>query len=125
MAIDTILLIEDDESIREITKELLETEGYKTVVAANGQIALDILNACTNGDLPKVILLDLMMPVMDGWQFMEQKRLNDKLSNIPVVAFSALEERKISSARTDDVIRKPIHPEMMLKVIQKYCRGEH
>jgi CheY-like chemotaxis protein len=61
-----------------------------------------------------------MMPVMDGWQFMEKKRLDKRLDAIPVVAFSALEERKISAAHTDDVIRKPINPDAMIKVIQKY-----
>jgi CheY-like chemotaxis protein len=115
----SILLIEDDDSIREITKELLESEGYCLSTAANGQAALEIL--CAMDPLPCLILLDLMMPVMDGWQFMEKKRLDPKLNAIPVVAFSALEERKISAARTDDVIRKPINPEAMLKVIEKYC----
>lgn len=119
MSHSTILLIEDDESIREITQELLESEGYSVASAANGQAALELLNSMD--PLPCLILLDLMMPVMDGWQFMEKKRLAPRLNAIPVVAFSALEERKISAARTDDVIRKPINPDVMIKVIKKYC----
>lgn len=116
---NTILLIEDDDSIREITQELLESEGYGVATAANGQAALEKLKAMET--LPCLILLDLMMPVMDGWQFMEKKRVDARLNSIPVVAFSALEERKISAARTDDVIRKPINPDVMIKVIKKYC----
>lgn len=119
MVNNKILLIEDDDSIREITQELLESEGYVVATAANGKTALEQLKSMDT--LPCLILLDLMMPVMDGWQFMEQKRMDTKLNAIPVVAFSALEERKISAARTDDVIRKPINPDVMIKVIKKYC----
>ena len=119
MGYSSILLIEDDDSIREITQELLESEGYGVSSAANGQAALDVLSQMD--PLPCLILLDLMMPVMDGWQFMEKKRLDPRLNAIPVVAFSALEERKISAAKTDDVIRKPINPDVMIKVIEKYC----
>ncbi len=117
------MLIEDDDAIREITRELLESEGYKVATAANGQKALELL--ATMDPLPCLILLDLMMPVMDGWQFMEKKRADSKLNAIPVVAFSALEERKISTARTDDVIRKPINPDVMIKIIKKYCPPGH
>lgn len=116
---NVILLIEDDDSIREITKELLETEGYRVTSASNGKAALDLLAGMI--ELPNLILLDLMMPVMDGWAFMERKRLDQRLASIPIIAFSALEERKISSAKADDVIRKPASPDVMLKVIQKYC----
>lgn len=119
MTNNTILLIEDDDSIREITQELLESEGYGVATAANGKAALELLQSMPT--LPCLILLDLMMPVMDGWQFMEKKRIDPKLNAIPVVAFSALEERKITAARTDDVIRKPINPDVMIKVIKKYC----
>lgn len=114
-----ILLIEDDDSIREITQELLETEGYQVASASNGKTALEML--CKMTTPPTLILLDLMMPVMDGWEFMERKRLDERLAPIPVIAFSALEERKISSAKTDDVIRKPANPDVMLGVIRKYC----
>lgn len=120
---NTILLIEDDDSIREITQELLESEGYNVATAANGHAALELLHSMRD-DLPCLILLDLMMPVMDGWQFMEKKRVDPQLNAIPVVAFSALEERKISAARTDDVIRKPINPDVMIKVIKKYCQTD-
>jgi CheY-like chemotaxis protein len=120
LAYSSILLIEDDDSIREITQELLESEGYGVATAANGQAALEVLSGMN--PLPCLILLDLMMPVMDGWQFMEKKRLDPRLNAIPVVAFSALEERKISAAKTDDVIRKPINPDVMIKVIEKYCQ---
>lgn len=113
-----ILLIEDDDSIREYTEDMLRQEGYQVLAAANGKAALDILEKLDF--IPKVILLDLQMPVMDGWQFMERKKANRRLEHIPVVAFSALEDRKISAAKTDDVIKKPLNPELMLQVIGKY-----
>lgn len=116
---NVIMIIEDDDAIREITQELLETYDYGVASAANGKDALDLLERMAI--IPKLILLDLMMPVMDGWEFMERKRLNAKLAQIPVIAFSALEERKISSAHTDDVIRKPVSPDVLLSVVRKYC----
>jgi CheY-like chemotaxis protein len=113
------MLIEDDESIREYTEEFLQSEGYNVATAVNGQAALELL--IKMDPLPRLILLDLLMPVMDGWQFMEKKRLDPRLNDIPVVAFSGQENSRISAARTDDVIRKPINPEVMLKVVRKYC----
>ena len=74
MSHSTILLIEDDDSIREITQELLESEGYGVSTAANGQAALE--NLAKMEPLPCLILLDLMMPVMDGLTMLEKLRLD-------------------------------------------------
>ena len=62
-----VLIVEDDESIREMMRHVLEIEGYSVSIANNGKEALDSLNQ--DSDLPSIILLDLMMPVLDGWQF--------------------------------------------------------
>jgi CheY-like chemotaxis protein len=80
-----ILVVDDDEFIREALCEALEVEGYRVTVAGNGAEALAKLGA----DLPNVILLDLMMPVMNGWQFRERQLADPRLSPIPVIVLSA------------------------------------
>ncbi len=81
-----ILVVEDDDDIRDSLKELLEEEGYDIDTAANGLQALARMQGPT---LPHVILLDLMMPVMDGWQFQQELRQVPAYSEIPVIVISA------------------------------------
>src|SRR5690349_12155021 len=76
-----VLLVEDEEESRESLQEILELEGYHVVTAANGQEALDKMNKIE----PCVILLDLFMPVMDGWQFLERLRSEGRLGNLKIL----------------------------------------
>ena len=77
-----ILVVDDDPDIRDSLREVLEDEGYGTSCVANGREALDFLRS---GKRPCVILLDLMMPVMDGWQFLEEQKRDPALAAIPVL----------------------------------------
>jgi CheY-like chemotaxis protein len=81
-----ILIVDDDADIREALTELLTAEGYQVVAVANGQSALDQLQA---GPRPTVIILDLMMPVMNGWDFRLQQQQDPALSAIPVIILTA------------------------------------
>jgi CheY-like chemotaxis protein len=81
-----ILLVEDDTAIRETIAELLCDEGYRVTSAANGAEALELLEA---SDAPSLILLDLMMPVMNGWELQRALHRDPRLSSIPVVVISA------------------------------------
>jgi CheY-like chemotaxis protein len=81
-----ILLVEDDAPVREALQELLEAEGYLVEVAENGLAALRRLRA---GFRPVAVLLDLMMPVMDGWQFREAQQADSDLKDIPVFILTA------------------------------------
>jgi two-component system chemotaxis response regulator CheY len=83
----TIVVIDDDDDIREVVREALHAEGYPTVGASNGQDALDLLHAAQ--EHPRLILLDLMMPVMDGWDFLLNINTDPELSQIPVGLMSA------------------------------------
>src|SRR5438046_2792257 len=83
-----ILVVEDDPYIRESIQELLELESYTVACAANGKEALDYLEKIGNG-LPQLILLDLMMPVMDGFEFRRQQVTSPVLSKIPLIVMSA------------------------------------
>lgn len=82
-----VLLVEDDRDVREAIAEVLEQEGYRATTAKTGLEALQHLEACPK--LPAAILLDLMMPVMDGWEFWAIKQTNPHWAGVPVVIVSA------------------------------------
>jgi DNA-binding response OmpR family regulator len=84
---DVVLVVEDDPTIRSGMVTLLERAGYAPICAANGQEALDLLRS---GVRVKAILLDLMMPVMDGWTFRREQLRDPHLAHIPVIVLSAL-----------------------------------
>jgi CheY-like chemotaxis protein len=116
-----ILVIEDHEDTRHMVQTALEVHGFSTVGAANGLGGLHALQKYH----PCVILLDLSMPVMDGWRFRhEQQLLQDpELAHTPVVVLRALSEchehgQKMGAAA---VIPKPIDIDRMLDVVQQHC----
>ncbi|MGE0525950.1 MAG: response regulator [Bdellovibrionales bacterium] len=82
-----ILIVEDASDIRFLLAELLDSEGYVTASVANGQEAIDYL--VKSSDLPDLILLDLMMPKMDGYQFRQAQKGNSRIADIPVVIMTA------------------------------------
>lgn len=109
-----ILVVEDDDDIRDSIKELLEEEGYCIETAANGQQALAQIRG---RGAPQLILLDLMMPVMDGWQFQNQLRQDPDCAQIPVIVISA---SKFSRQRleADAFIPKPLDAGVLLETIE-------
>lgn len=111
-----ILIVEDDREIREALRDSLELEGYTVFTASNGQEAFDTLG---NMERPAVILLDLMMPVMNGWQFLEAQREHDVYATIPVVVISAAGE-KAKTAQAAGYIKKPIDLDALLNVVGQY-----
>lgn len=84
-----ILTVDDDEDIRSSICDRLELEGFTTVWAKNGRVALDYLNATIDSELPDLIFLDYMMPVMNGKEFCFEKNRNKRLQRIPVVMMTA------------------------------------
>lgn len=100
-----VLVVEDDRFIRESLLELLQSEGYTAVGSENGQEALDYLDATS--ELPSIILLDLMMPIMDGWQFRKLQLQNSRIAHLPVVVLTADAKDK-SILNVQGWIRKPI-----------------
>lgn len=114
-----VFLIEDDESIREGLSEALEDVGLSVSCAENGRIALDRLRA---GPSPDVIILDLMMPVMDGWQFREEQLTDVRLKSIPTVIITAVlfEQRHIEERLGKVVyVPKPFTPRELIDVIDR------
>ena len=114
-----ILLIEDDKDIRDSVSEVLEVEGFKVVSAANGQEGLEYLRS-PGSARPDVILLDLMMPVLNGMQFRTLQLSDSKFANIPVIVMSAdnralLKAEEMKSTRC---ILKPLDIADLLSVIE-------
>jgi CheY-like chemotaxis protein len=101
-----ILIIEDDEELAPILSEALSEEGYRVEVARNGEEGL----AAAQRECPDLILLDLMMPVMDGWQFREEQQKIPALAAVPVVLITAdgRSSEKAKELGTAGHLHKPI-----------------
>ena len=113
-----ILLIEDDSHVREIIKDILESENLEVVAVENGQVALDALNKMLV--MPNLILADLMMPIMDGLKFREAQLLNPKYAPINFVLMTAATSFKISKEHGTFVfVSKPIKMEDLLRIIEE------
>jgi CheY-like chemotaxis protein len=118
-----ILLVEDDPYIAESLAELLLGEGYAVVSAQNGKEALDYLRSSQS--LPRLILLDLMMPVMDGYRFREAQKQDARLADIPVVAMSADRGAQLKTQGTGVrySLRKPLELDELLRIVSEVCSG--
>jgi CheY-like chemotaxis protein len=111
-----VLIVDDDADLRDTVCTALADEGYECVGASSGAEALDRLRS---GDLPQIILLDLMMPVMDGWTFLEQQQRDPRLAHIPVLVLSAsprVEDLAPDAARA---LRKPMDLETLLSAVSE------
>lgn len=116
-----VLVVEDEEMIRDSVIEFLGDQGFDALGASDGREALDKL---TNGErLPCVILLDLMMPVMDGRSFRERQLQNPKLANIPVVVFSAYQDVAVTAneLHAAGYLAKPVDLSRLLRLIRQSC----
>ena len=116
----TILIIEDEPSTRTLLALTLQAEGYAVRTAANG---IDALADLHSQALPQLILLDLMMPVMDGWEFRAQQKTDPRLADIPVVIVSAAEEvgQKAVALRAAGYLQKPVDPNHLLFTVRRLC----
>ena len=113
----TVLIIEDEETVRDAVGEALEEEGYRVVKAANGQEGFDAMAASQKPDL---ILLDLRMPVMTGAEFLRIKRAEFKeLTEIPVIAISG--SRQTDFPGLVAVLPKPFTLDRLIETVQKHC----
>jgi CheY-like chemotaxis protein len=115
----TILVVEDNDDVREMMTVTLELEGHEVYTAANGRQALAQLE---NGLRPCLILLDLMMPVMTGWEFRSALQRDQRFKDIPVVVISAVGGDIVSQA-AGVFIPKPINMDTLLDVVCDYCDG--
>jgi CheY-like chemotaxis protein len=119
-----VLIVEDDLDIRETIAQILQDEGYRVRVAGNGREALERLRE--GAPPPSVILLDLMMPIMSGWQFRKEQEIDPKLSGIPVVVLTAdgRIQEKARSIAASAYLQKPIDLESLLDTVERFCAAE-
>jgi CheY-like chemotaxis protein len=117
-----VLIVEDDADLREMMAQLLAIEGYRAQTVPNGLAALDYLR---KGDFPEVILLDLMMPVMDGWEFRRRQREDPQLARVPVVVLSALDQSRAADLDGAAFLKKPLDFDRLLQLVRQYCRNSH
>jgi CheY-like chemotaxis protein len=116
--------VDDQEDVREALEAFLGSMGYAVATACEGEEALDRLRG---GFRPCIILLDLMMPKLDGWQFRQIQLGDPALASIPVVAVSAyypLRERAAASG-IEAVLAKPVDPDKLLAFVARYCAARN
>jgi CheY-like chemotaxis protein len=115
-----VLVVEDDADIKEALVQVLEGEGLDVRAADNGLDALNVLRA-PGAPLPCVILLDLMMPVMDGWTFRTTQLADPGLAHIPVVVLTAAGTTMgAEKVRADATLRKPVDLDTLLETLGRY-----
>lgn len=117
----TVLVVEDDLDIRQALTDILEEHGFGVMGARDGAEALGLL--ASTSDLPCLILLDLMMPVMDGATFREAQRGDPRLASIPVVVLSAHRdlERHAGSLDAVSILQKPPSVRELVNVLRTHC----
>jgi CheY-like chemotaxis protein len=114
-----ILIIDDDAELRVAVAEALQQCGFQVATAGNGREGLDLLR---RGSVPRLILLDLIMPVMNGWQFCSAKKADPALADIPVIALSAAAKRDPASpyyVDVQEVIPKPVEFDQLLSAVRR------
>ncbi len=115
---EAVLLVDDDQDIRESLSELLDASGYVVLQAENGQIALDVLK--TTPRFPCVVLLDLSMPVLDGREFLRRRASDPILRDIPVVVVSGSNPPAEPLPGIDEYLKKPVKFERLIEILSHY-----
>src|SRR5947209_7024695 len=114
----SILVVEDYVRALDALTDLLEASGYAVQTAQNGQEAL----VQAKEQAPGMILLDLSMPIMDGWEFMRQQRLEPSIADIPVIVITALVSAVPAGAKA--LVTKPINVNRLMSLVEKYCASQ-
>lgn len=113
-----VLVIDDDPAIRQTIQDVLEIYGYEVNTASDGLEGIEKLSEMK--DIPCVILLDLMMPGMNGWGFLDFQRSNPSYAGVPVIICSAYAE-SAKSVRAHDILVKPVQLESLVGAVKAFC----
>ncbi|HKA35807.1 MAG TPA: response regulator [Thermoanaerobaculia bacterium] len=115
-----VLVVDDDYAVLDAIKDVLEDEGYEVTLAANG---LEALKELRRGDRPCLILLDLMMPVMNGWEFRREQLQDTTLAGIPTILITAHSraDENTTELKASGFLRKPAQPNTLLETVGRYC----
>jgi CheY-like chemotaxis protein len=112
----TVLLVEDEDDLRETMREALELNGYAVVAAQDGQAALDELDRI---DHICMVLLDLLMPRMNGWDFLARLRERPALAEVPVIVHSSAPS--LAPQGVTRILQKPLELQRLLSVVREFC----
>ena len=115
---ETVMVVEDDVLIREMVMQVLAGEGFTAIGASNGEEALQHLRE--ERIHPDLILLDLMMPVMNGWQFRAKQLQDPALAGIPVIVMSASDDDDVPA---EAHVGKPFQIEVLLDTVSRFARS--
>ena len=119
-ATEPVLLVDDDAAVRRTMARFLGIDGFKVVEADNGQTALTYLR---DGGKASVIVLDLRMPVMDGWAFRKQQRLDPAFSGIPVIVLSGADSDRFPELEANALFEKPTSFATLLKCVRELSQN--
>jgi CheY-like chemotaxis protein len=114
----SVLVVDDDPNLVRLMSKFLKLEGFSPVTAGNGLEALSYLRVC--GDA-SVILLDLRMPVMDGWAFRREQRTDPVIANIPIVILSGVETDHVHELDAAAAFHKPVSFPEIVGVVRRLC----
>lgn len=112
-----IMIIDDDQAIRDALSLALKIAGYRVVSATNGKEGLEKLREDLH---PCMIFLDLMMPVMDGWGFIDAYEKDERLPRVPIVVISSFNTES-RAVRADTILNKPVDLGRMFQLTRQYC----
>jgi CheY-like chemotaxis protein len=116
-----ILVVDDDDAVRQTMARFLAHEGFTVIEAENGKTALEYLRG---GGQASVILLDLRMPVMDGWTFRRQQRLDAGLADIPVIVLSGADAHRFPELEAAAALEKPVSMSRVVALVRDLCRPD-
>ncbi len=118
----SVLVVDDDPNLVRLMSKFLKLEGFAPVPAANGREALEYLRG---GGQASVILLDLRMPVMDGWAFRQHQRLEPGIANIPIVVLSGVDSERVHELEAAASFHKPVSFPEIVGVVRRLCEAGH
>jgi CheY-like chemotaxis protein len=114
-----VMIVDDDDAIREALEDVLSDEGYEVVGLSDGQQALDYLHAEKR---PSAILVDLWMPVMDGWKFLDALLDDPRFSRIPLIVLTAARDQRARDLRVSEVLTKPVQLQRVLGALERLTK---
>ena len=116
-----ILLVEDDDTLGDILATVLQDQGYRVALASNGKEAIDYLRT---GQRPRLILLNLVMPALNGWKLHQQIKMVPELAEIPVIVLSGVDnlQRKAAALGANEYLVKPYNINTLLDSVRHYCQ---
>lgn len=115
-----VMIVDDDDAIREALEDVLGDEGYEVMTMSDGKQALDHLR---RGAEPHAIVVDLWMPIMDGWKFLDELLADGQLSQIPIVVLTAVRDQRARELGVAEVLTKPVQLHQVLDTLERLTQA--